>query len=117
MSGEDLKRKGDFVMDKDDFTEKTVEEQLGENIAKEVVGEIKKEIKPLFDLVKGIFTQLISTETKQLSYEEVMKYLLAQKKDNPKIKKGAIIREEAEGKIMITATFLDTENNVVNNKL
>jgi hypothetical protein len=46
-----------------------------------------------------------------------MKYILAHKKDNLKIKKGAIIREEAEGKIMITATFLDTENNVVNNKL
>jgi hypothetical protein len=53
LSGKDIKHEGDFVMDKDDFTEKTVEEQLGENIAKDVVEEVKKKVKPIFDFIRS----------------------------------------------------------------
>jgi hypothetical protein len=84
LSGEDVKHEGDFAMEKDDFVEKTVEEQLGENIAKDVREEVKKKRKHIFDLVKGIFTQLTSTKTKQLSYEKVRKRIHSMKKRRAK---------------------------------
>jgi uncharacterized protein YneF (UPF0154 family) len=51
---------------------------------------------------------------KTFTYVEAMKYFAAHKNDNPKIAKGALLKEEISGGgFMITQAFLDKSGNTV----
>jgi len=55
-------------------------------------------------------------ERREFTYEEALKYLLANKKDSPYIAKGAIVRETAPNGYIIYTVFLDSNNNLVENE-
>jgi len=48
-----------------------------------------------------------------LSYDEVMKYFIAHKNDNPAIVKGALLKEAVGGYLLLTQTFLDKNDQPV----
>jgi hypothetical protein len=106
--------------DMDENEDKSADEKLGETVAEEVVREI---VKPVVDIVEGLakgFEKGLAkiAGTKELTYEEAMKYLLAHKKDSPDIKKGALCKEDGEkGTYLISAVLLDKDNNPVNDTM
>jgi len=97
--------------------EPSPDEEIGKAQSEKVITEIKKELKPLFDYLKGVLKTL-KTEfgANKISYEEVMKYFIAHKDDSPDIVKGALLKETAGNDILITQVFLDKENKLVNGK-
>jgi hypothetical protein len=98
----------------DNFDKKSYEQKEAEVVAEHVVKEIKKEAKSLFGIFRGALDGIRKgLSTHELSYEEVMKYFVAHKNDKPGIVKGALLKENAEGGFLVTQTFLDKDNKIV----
>jgi hypothetical protein len=94
----------------DKFDKKSYEQKEAEVVAEHVV----KEVKSLFGIFRGALDGIRKgLSTHELSYEEVMKYFVAHKNDKPGIVKGALLKEDAEGGFLVTQTFLDKDNKVV----
>jgi len=53
------------------------------------------------------------TLSRELSYEEAMKYFIARKNDHPAIVKGALLKELTGDGLVITQTFLDKDNQAI----
>ena len=66
----------------------------------------------LFVKIKGIRKELVPDA--EFTYEEAMKYFIAHKDDNPDIKKGALLKEDAGDCLVITQVFLDKDDQTVN---
>jgi DNA repair protein RadC len=75
----------------------------------------KEEVKLLIKVADKVFS-LLDTLIKDtpLSYEEVMKYFLNHKNDDPQIVKGVMIKECTEdGKMALVQTFLNSKNEII----
>ena len=89
-------------------------EKMGEAQSQKIITEFKKEIKPLYDYIKGVLrTVKLELGAHKISYEEVLKYCIAHKDDSPDIVKGALIKETSGKDTIITQVFLDKENKIV----
>ena len=94
--------------------EPSSDETIGRVQSKKIVTGIKKELKSLFDYIKGVLETIkVETGANKISYEEVMKYFIDHKDDSPEIVKGVLLKEAVGKDILITQVFLDKENKPV----
>ena len=84
-----------------------------------IINDIISDLKPIINIVKSAFKDLKEglSFTRKLSYEESMKYFIEHKDDSPKIAKGAILKEDVEDGFLITQVFLDSNNELLNDRL
>jgi hypothetical protein len=81
-------------------------------------GEVQAdEKKPLIGSIQNAIKGFIETAlSRELSYEEAIKYFIAHKKDKSEYVKGALLKEKAGDGFIITQVFLDGNNGVVDGR-
>jgi len=75
---------------------------------------VEENIPELANPLKGLMEVMRST---RVSYDEVMKYFIAHKDDNPGIAKGALLKEAEGNGFEIIQVFLDKDNMLVTDNL
>lgn len=95
--------------------EKTFEEKNAEIVVEEIVRDVKPFLETLKGAIKAIQKVLIFDRV--LTYEEIMKYFLEHKGDNPVIVKGGLLKEETKDGYLVTQIFFDKDNKMVDDKM
>jgi hypothetical protein len=115
----EVKKQEDNMIFGKEKDEQSDDEALGALEVKKVFNEIKQELKPVIDYIKGALKRLKEEAglANKIFYEEVMKYFIAHKDDSPAIVKGALLKLPAENGFLIAQVFLDKNNNIVIGKL
>jgi hypothetical protein len=107
-------RMNDDVNEKDFSQERKEAEILAEGVIKEV----KEDITPFVERLKGVGDAIKKGFGSQaFSYEEAMKYFHEHKNDKPEIAKGALLKKEVDGGFLITQTFLDKDGQLVTGEI